>query len=199
LIVVSAGFADPVLSAQAAFRAVLDATARPATVQPLGASVQAPAPLSTGAAALAMTLCDHAVRVWLDADLRASEAVTEWLRFHCGCTVVDAPREAAFAFAGAPAALPPFEDFDLGTADYPDRSTTIVLQVRSLRSGTSLVLTGPGIPGRRTLCAAPLPDDMPARLAINRKYFPRGVDLILVTVNEVAALPRSVRIVSEEN
>ena len=196
---VSAGFADPVLSAQATFRAVLDATARPASVQPLGASILPPPPFSIGAAALALTLCDHDTTVWLDADLRASERVTEWLRFHCGCTVVDAPHEAAFAFVSAALALPRLEELALGTPDYPDRSTTVVVQVESFRSGTSLVLTGPGIPGRRTLRAAPLPDDMPARLAANRGRFPCGIDLLLVTANEVAALPRSVRIVREDN
>ena len=195
----SAGFADPVLSAQSTFRAVLDATARPASVHSLSASVSAPPPLSAGGAALALTLCDHDTPVWLDADLRASDRVTAWLRFHCGCTVVDAPHEAAFAFVSAPLALLPFDEFALGTPDYPNRSTTVLVQVESLRSGTSLVLTGPGIPGHRTFRAAPLPDDMPARLAANRGRFPCGIDLLLVTANEVAALPRSVRIVREDN
>ena len=76
------------------------------------------------------------------------------------------------------------------------RSTTIVLQVETLRHGPPLVLTGPGIRERAILHAAPLPDDMAARLADNRALFPRGVDLILVGPDEVAALPRSVRLVS---
>jgi len=195
--VVSVGFADPVLSAQSTFRAILEATARPGSVQPLAAAVSAPPPLSAGAAALALTLCDHDTGVWLDVDLRAADDVVEWLRFHCGCRLVDAPREAAFAFATAPRTLPPLAELNLGSPDYPDRSTTIVLQVESLRSGMTLVLTGPGIRGRRTLRAGPLPDDMPALLAVNRGWFPCGIDLLLVTASEVAGLPRSVRIASE--
>jgi alpha-D-ribose 1-methylphosphonate 5-triphosphate synthase subunit PhnH len=40
--------------------------------------------------------------------------------------------------------------------------------------------------------AQPLPPDFQARLAANRALFPRGVDLILVSPDAVAALPRSV-------
>jgi alpha-D-ribose 1-methylphosphonate 5-triphosphate synthase subunit PhnH len=37
-----------------------------------------------------------------------------------------------------------------------------------------------------------LPADLHDRLVANRALFPRGVDLILVSANSVAALPRSV-------
>jgi alpha-D-ribose 1-methylphosphonate 5-triphosphate synthase subunit PhnH len=98
-----------------------------------------------------------------------------------------------------PSELPAFDRFDLGTADYPDQSTTIVLQLDTLRSGSDLLLTGPGIQHRQSLRAAPLPEDIRARLIANRSLFPRGVDLILVAAGEVAGLPRSVRVVSEEH
>jgi alpha-D-ribose 1-methylphosphonate 5-triphosphate synthase subunit PhnH len=189
---------QPALAAQAGFRAVLDATASPGRVRTLAATASAPPPLSGAAATVALTLCDHDTPVWLDAVLRQSDAVCAWLRFHCGCRLVDATEAAAFAFAAAPAALPPFDRFCLGAPDYPDRSTTIVLQVETLRDGRPLVLAGPGIRERAILRAAPLPDDIAARLGDNRALFPRGVDLILVGADEVAALPRSVRLVSEK-
>jgi alpha-D-ribose 1-methylphosphonate 5-triphosphate synthase subunit PhnH len=137
--------------------------------------------------------------MWLDAGLRASDEAVTWLRFHCGSPIVDEPRAAAFALVSEPSGLPALDRFDLGTADYPDRSTTIVLQLDTLRSGTDLLLTGPGILGRLPLRAAPLPEDIRARLIANRSLFPRGVDLILVAAGEVAGLPRSVRVVSEEH
>jgi alpha-D-ribose 1-methylphosphonate 5-triphosphate synthase subunit PhnH len=189
-----AEFPESVLTAQATFRAILDATAAPGTVRPIAAAISPPPPLTHAAAAVALTLCDHDTPVWLDAALRASDPVCAWLRFHCGCRLVDAPGDAAFAFISFPLALPPFEAFNLGTLDYPDRATSLVLQVESLRSGPPLVLTGPGIRDRQVLRASPLPDDMPVRLALNRALFPRGVDLILVSADEVAALPRSVRL-----
>jgi alpha-D-ribose 1-methylphosphonate 5-triphosphate synthase subunit PhnH len=191
-------FPASVLAAQSTFRAILDVTASPGTVRPVAAAVPPPAPLSAGAAAVALTLCDNDTPVWLDAGLRESEAVRQWLRFHCGCKLVDAPGDAAFAFVSTAAALPPFENFNLGTPDYPDRSTTIVLAVETLQAGPPLALTGPGIRDRQVLRAAPLPADMLARLADNRALFPCGVDLILVTADEVAALPRSVRLAVQE-
>jgi len=195
----TAGFATPVLSAQTTFRAVLNALARPGTVHPITAEVSAPAPLSAGAAALALTLCDHDTPIWLDAGLRCAASVIAWLRFYCGSAIVDDPRAAAFAFVSKPSELPPFDRFNPGMPDYPDRSTTIVLQLESLGSGPALVLTGPGIRGRQSLRASPLPRDIGEWLVANRSLFPRGTDLILVTANEVAALPRSARVVGEED
>jgi alpha-D-ribose 1-methylphosphonate 5-triphosphate synthase subunit PhnH len=192
---IGAAFADPVLQAQSTFRAILDALARPGTVQPFGEAVDAPAPLSAGAAAVALTLCDHDTPVWLDPGLRGNDDVAQWLRFHCGCPIVENPRDAAFALVGDIENLPSFEAFNLGTAEYPDRATTIVLQVESFDEGINLVLEGPGIRGRASLCARPLPANIAERLAANRALFPRGVDLLLVTTSAVAGLPRSVRIV----
>jgi alpha-D-ribose 1-methylphosphonate 5-triphosphate synthase subunit PhnH len=194
---IGSGFADPVTSAQAAFRTILAATARPGTVCPISVEVSAPPALSPAAAAIALTLCDQDTLVWLDAPLRASEDIAAWLRFHCGAKIVDDPAVASFAFAADVRALPAFERFNLGTADYPDRSTTIVLCIDSFSSGPELVLEGPGIKTRQTVRAVPLPPDIVERLAANRSLFPRGVDLILASKSEIAALPRSVRLVDE--
>jgi len=44
----------------------------------------------------------------------------------------------------------------------------------------------------QSFSAQPLPQDFQTRIAANRALFPRGVDVILVSPNAVAALPRSV-------
>ncbi len=195
---IGSGFADPVTSTQAAFRAILAATSRPGTVCPIGAEVSAPPPLVPAIAAIALTLCDQDTPIWLDAPLRASRDVAAWLRFHCGARIVDDPAAGSFALAADARGLPAFECFNLGTADYPDRSTTIVLSVDSFQSGPALVLEGPGIKTRQSLRAAPLPDDIVSRLTVNRSLFPRGIDLILASTSAIAALPRSVRLISED-
>jgi alpha-D-ribose 1-methylphosphonate 5-triphosphate synthase subunit PhnH len=191
----ASGFPASVLQTQSTFRAILDALARPGNVQPLAENVVAPQPLSAGAAAVALALCDHDTPVWLDDRLRESEAVGEWLRFHCGCPLVTDPREAIFAFANDAAGLPPFESFNAGTNEYPDRSTTIVLAIETFEAAQGVSLAGPGIRARVSLHAAPLPADIGERLVRNRLLFPRGIDLLLVTANAVAGLPRSVRVV----
>src|SRR5690606_29695454 len=76
------GFRAPVFDAQAVFRAVRDAMARPGTTRPVPALAQPPLPLLPTAAAVALALCDHDTPVWLDPPLRRTAAVADWLTFH---------------------------------------------------------------------------------------------------------------------
>jgi alpha-D-ribose 1-methylphosphonate 5-triphosphate synthase subunit PhnH len=190
---VAAGFAEPVLAAQSTFRVVMDAMARPGTVRRL-AGIAAPAPLSPTAAAVALTLLDYETPFWLDAPLAAAPEVARWMSFHTGAPLTRDPAAAAFAFLADSAASPPFASFAPGSPEYPDRSTTLVLQVERLREGEGLILRGPGIAGSRRLAASPLPADFLDRLADNRAQFPRGVDVLLAAADAVAALPRSLRV-----
>ena len=137
-------FADPVLTAQSAFRAIMDAVARPGTVRSMAGWLSAPAPLSPGAAAIAMTLFDQDTPVWLDHWLAAVPEVGAWLRFHTGAAVVAESCRSAFASFPIPAQLPPFDAFQLGTPEYPDRSTTLVLQVDMIRCRTGVGLARAG-------------------------------------------------------
>lgn len=186
----------PALASQAVFRTIMDVTARPGKVLPLPFGLDAPAPLSRSAAALMSTLLDYETSVWLDRALAGTPAVAQWINFQTGARIVTEPQLASFAIIADPAHVPPFERFSLGTGEYPDRSTTLVLQVESLGQGRNLHLSGPGIAGSVTFSADPLPDDIEARLAGNRALFPRGVDLILVSRDAMAALPRSVRLIA---
>jgi alpha-D-ribose 1-methylphosphonate 5-triphosphate synthase subunit PhnH len=190
---IEAAFSDPVLAAQATFRAVLVATARPGTVARLTQPLTAPSPLAAGVAAIALTLCDQDTPVWLDPGLRGVPAVAEWLRFHTGARIVENPGIAAFALVSSSRA-PPFDRFNVGTPEYPDRSTTVVLQAESFRQGPSFTVTGPGIRVEQKVQITPLPSDMVERLAANRRLFPRGIDLLLATETEIMALPRAVHV-----
>jgi alpha-D-ribose 1-methylphosphonate 5-triphosphate synthase subunit PhnH len=104
---------------------------------------------------------------------------------------VAAPREAAFAVVSEPMRMPPLTDFAQGSADYPDRSTTLIIGVRAL-STQGWRLEGPGINGHVHFSAAPLPEDFAGQMRANHAAFPRGVDVFLVTEDAIAALPRSV-------
>mgnify|MGYP005849711125 CR=1 FL=1 len=182
------GFADPPLGAQATFRRLLDAMARPGSVAVLDAP-PAPAPLAPAAGAVALTLCDADTGVWLDAALCTPEVIA-WLRFHTGCRIVETPEEAAFVFAAEPAALA-FDRLPAGSDDFPDRSATAVLQIASLDRGPPLRLSGPGIEAEGTLRVEGLPAGFVAWRARNRAAYPRGVDVVLVAGATIAALPRS--------
>jgi alpha-D-ribose 1-methylphosphonate 5-triphosphate synthase subunit PhnH len=123
-----------VFAAQSTFRKVMDAMARPGSIQTVASTAAAPGPLSPAAAAIALTLFDHDTPIWLGAPF-ATDAIASWLRFNTGCPIVGDQGQSAFALAGDSAALPPLETFALGTPDYPDRSTTVILQVGSLTDG----------------------------------------------------------------
>ena len=187
-------FADPVHDSQRSFRAVMSALARPGTIVPIVATVAPPAPLSPAAAAIALTLLDYETPVWIDAALAAPREIADWFRFHTGAPITSEPSSAAFAFVADVARAPTFETFAQGSIEYPDRSTTLVLQVEQLSGGGGFSLSGPGIAGTRTLAAAPLPSGFREQLVRNRALFPRGIDVVLVAKNEIAALPRTVRI-----
>lgn len=176
---------------QATFRALMDCMARPGEIKTLGC-VDAPPPLMAGTAAIVRSLADYETPVWLDASL-AEPAVAAWIRFQTGAPVVTDPRQAAFAFVGSGAVLPDFATFSSGSEDYPDRSTTLVVQVERF-SGATLSLTGPGIRTEGALAVEPLPDDFADRWAANHALFPRGIDVLLVAGDRIAALPRTVRV-----
>lgn len=200
----AAAFADPVHESQAAFRAVMDAMARPGSVHRLEGLAGAPAPLSPVAAAVAMTLADFETPVFIDAILAGNPEVARWLTFHSGAPIVRDPAQAAFALIADAGSAPSLDAFAIGTDTYPDRSTTLIVQVGALdgggRSSTvrSLHLEGPGIRGGATLGVSGLPADIVGRLAANRALFPRGVDLILAGPDAVAALPRSTRVRADD-
>ena len=184
------GFSDPVTSAQSTFRAVLDAMARPGVAPQLAVDAGTPPGLAPATAALALTLFDHDTPIWRDAALN-SDAIAHWLRFHTGAPLTGDPMRAAFALIGDPANMPALASFSAGTADYPDRSTTLILQVDSLFEGVPLTLRGPGIKTTATLAPTPLPQDFITALQANRALFPRGVDFMFCAADSIAALPRT--------
>jgi alpha-D-ribose 1-methylphosphonate 5-triphosphate synthase subunit PhnH len=191
----SASAVNTAFASQSAFRALMEAFARPGEIRTLE-EVAAPAPLAPATAALVQALADYETPVWLDAAFAAAPAVAEWIRFRTGAAIVTEARDAAFALIADPLALPEFDSFALGTEDYPDRSTTVIVQV-ALFKGPAITLKGPGIKDRQSLAATPLPVDFAERLRANRELFPRGIDVVLVAGAQMAALPRSVRVVTE--
>jgi alpha-D-ribose 1-methylphosphonate 5-triphosphate synthase subunit PhnH len=190
-----AGFTDKVLSAQSTFRSVMDAMAHPGSVQRIVSAAGTPSAMTRGTAAIALTLFDHDTPVWLDAAMSATPEVAMWLKFHTGAPLVTDSSIAGFALVGDPRTLPALDRFAFGSNEYPDRSTTLILQVGSLTGGPVVELQGPGIDGSATLRASIQPQDLFERLAINTTLFPRGIDVVLVHDDSIVAIPRTTRLV----
>ena len=190
-----AGFVDKVLSAQCTFRSVMDAMARPGSVQHVVAAVGTPVPMMRGTAAIALTLFDHDTPVWLDARMSETSEVAKWLKFHSGAPVIADSAVCSFALIGDPTVLPELSRFAFGSNEYPDRSTTLIMQVESLVEGPLYELGGPGIDGTAMLRATIAPRDLFERLAVNGALFPRGMDVVLVSGEEIVAIPRTTRLI----
>jgi alpha-D-ribose 1-methylphosphonate 5-triphosphate synthase subunit PhnH len=178
------GFVAPAFDAAVAFRAIMDAMARPGTIVTVAGAVP-PGGLSAAAAVVLLTLADGTTPVHLAgaADCAAARA---WLAFHTGAPVTDAGR-AVFA-AGPWDAILPFDRFPMGDPAYPDRSATLIGEVARLAPDGAR-LTGPGIKGSAQLS---VPDAAPFRT--NRRLFPLGVDVILTCGDRLACLPRSTHV-----
>jgi alpha-D-ribose 1-methylphosphonate 5-triphosphate synthase subunit PhnH len=182
------GFADPVLGAQSAFRAILEAMSRPGTVQRVGADLTPPAPLCPSAAAVLLTLVDADTTLHLGQGL---DGAADWIGFHCGAPLTTSIAAASFALA---LEMPPLGSLATGTDDAPQVSGTLILQVASVNRGTGYQIAGPGLKAPAILRVSGLPDDFVAQWAANHALAPRGVDIILCAAAELVALPRSLAI-----
>lgn len=178
------GFADgPIQSAQA-FRAILDAMARPGKIVALCGAAP-PAPLSIASGVALLTLTDATTPLHL-AGAADCAPVRDWVAFHIGARLVGA-EDAAFAL-GTWAALQPVSRFAVGQPDYPDRSATLIVEMDHL-TNHGATLTGPGI---ETATWLSLPET--AAFRANRSQFPLGFDCLFTCGNRIAGLPRSTKV-----
>lgn len=184
------GFADPVHDAQHSFRQILGALARPGLVQAVVAEVPTPLGLTMATAAACLTLLDLEVIVWLPPGLDPS--VRQWLVFHTGCRFTDQPGEADFAIVTAPTQGLDLAAFNPGTSEYPEASTTVLLQVPDLTNGEPVQLQGPGIRGQIEIAPQVLPSFWP-QWQRNTAGYPLGVDVILTGDRALMGLPRTAR------
>ena len=179
----SGGFADPATQSAHAFRSVMEAMARPGTIQDIEGAAP-PAPLSPAMGAVLLTLCDTETPVYLAGDMDC-DAVRAWLSFHTGAPFVG-PAHCMFA-VGKWDALAPLAVYPTGTSECPDRSATLIVECSELAAGATL--TGPGIKDQATLS---LPEV--EAFQANRTLFPLGLDFIFTCGERLAALPRSTEV-----
>jgi alpha-D-ribose 1-methylphosphonate 5-triphosphate synthase subunit PhnH len=171
----------------------MEAVARPGTRADFGDAVEPPAGLGVAAATVALTLLDFETLVWLDPALRGGETEA-WVRFHCGCPLTVNAAEAAFAIVTDAKAAPRLDAFNLGDARYPDRSTTVILQVDSLDGGQAVTLAGPGIESQAVIAPKGLPEGFWEQMQDNNAKFQFGVDVLIVSGPALTAVPRSSQI-----
>ncbi|PTB20989.1 phosphonate C-P lyase system protein PhnH [Trinickia symbiotica] len=187
------GFADPVHDAQACFRVLLEALARPGTAYSIDVELDDDAQRRWPAAAFAamLTLVDFSTPVWLQ---QHDESLAQAIRFHTGAPLTDEPEAASFAYIADAASLPAPDTFSLGTPEEPQGSATLLIRVDALEGGRPLTLSGPGI--RSSVRVGPVGiADMfwHARAALSAQA-PCGLDCYLVCGRSVVGIPRTTRV-----
>lgn len=179
------GFADAPVDAARAFRACLNAMARPGRIETV-AGAAPPAPLSVAAGVALLTLCDPETPVHL-AGAHDCGAVRDWITFHTGAPF-SGPAGAVFA-VGSWAAVQPLDAYPIGTATYPDRSATLIVEMPGLTAEGGARLSGPGI---RDSARLALPET--AAFRRNAALFPLGLDFVFTAGDRLAALSRTTRV-----
>lgn len=190
------GFVHPVHDAQGVFRKLLKAMSEPGRVQSL-ASGSPVGSLSPAAFAVAQTLFDQTVAVWLGHSFN-DDTVRHNLLFHTGAKLTDLRPDVQFALCTIEE-LESLDGFPRGSAEYPETACTLILQVAQVAEGAretcaQLRLSGPGIPEQRLISVAPLPLYIAEYLQHRPDLFPQGLDLILVAEQELVAIPRTCRV-----
>ena len=194
--VLHGGFENPVFDAQSTFQTVMQAMAEPGIIHEIKPKSQAPAPIEPAMSAVLLALADADTPFWMTTTL-AQTSLKSWLSFHCGAPETEEKASATFAVMERGAAIPAFELFATGSQEYPDRSTTMIIELDAFDGGDVLTLSGPGINGAREIAPSGLPPHFITRWAGNRAAFPRGVDIVFTCGTRLFCLPRSTTVMKK--
>ena len=198
---IGTGFHDISLGSQSAFRSALEALSYPGRAVPLAVTFEAPTATHASSSGLLLALLEPGSKLWLSPSLINTDAAT-WIVFHTDCKITPHQHEADFAWIKNWNELPKLENFALGTDEYPDHSTTCVIDIAASSLPTpktpTLTLVGPGIAhtstiGQLSATAAQLAGFV-SQWAQNHASFPRGVDVFFATSTGLIGLPRTTRI-----
>ena len=184
------GLPDGVHDSQQAFRAVLDALARPGQVRTIGPALPGVA-LGGAMARLLLSLSDDESPVWWqhpDADLQ------HWLRFHTGAGLAERPEASSFAVLADRGKRPALADFACGTAQAPEFSSTLLIELPALSGGPALEWRGPGIQDVQRVSLQGLPFEFWTQWQANHAAFPQGVDIVFTCGEDALGLPRTTRV-----
>lgn len=190
------GFDDIPTESAGIFRAVLDAMSHPGTMQNQLTNLHPPAPLLSTCAAVILTLVDNDTPLWLAPELMGVDVI-QYLKFHTGATLVENASDAAFAVFLA-SDIPDLNQFQSGTAEYPDRSATMIIQIDGGGDASPINLSGPGIKHRQEFSAPGLDGEFWRKVRSNNSKFPLGLDFVFCLPEGIAACPRSSAIMLEE-
>jgi len=188
---------NDIYDAQRHFRVLLDAMARPGRINLLpSVEVSPPAPLTRGAAWIALALLNSDVHFHVGA---ADEAASAYLQANTGSRP-SAASGADFLFLNGTGSAAALREAPLGLPAYPEGGATAVAMVGGLgrssaQGGLALTLTGPGIEHQEQVCISGLSAEFLEIRQDRNAEFPLGLDFMFVTGDgHVLCLPRTTRV-----
>jgi len=182
------------------FRTILDSMSRPGKLNRFAPIALTPPPgLHRAAAYIGLALLNS------DASFHAeslSSAAVAYLRANTHAPVASQPTQADFIFVSGPdpRADELLAEARVGQPAYPETGASLVVQVSSLGKsshvgGLQLELVGPGIETREIVFVDGLRPELLDVLRAKNKEFPLGIDLHLVSADEILlGLPRTTKI-----
>lgn len=208
------GFDNPVHDSQYCFRQLMTAMSEPGTVHQVR-YLSAPDELLPSVYQVALTLFDAQTTVALSTSLNTAEIVQP-LVFHCGSPIIAATPRHRSPAGSSDEHEQPTADFivfsvsewadiigcsqiTMGEPEYPDRSTTLIMQVPGistvpLANVMKLRLTGPGIDRERIVFIKGVDAAIVRDWQRNQARFPLGVDLLVCCPESLLALPRTCQV-----
>ncbi len=179
------------------FRVLLDAMAKPGHVFEFASKIHAIEPAFATTLAIAQTLFDFQTPLWLAPEFN-TDAIKPHLKFHTGAPIVEGLSGASFAILSAKTQLPLLRQFEQGTHEYPDRSTTVIIQVDNFDKD-AVMLSGPGLKQPVGFGVQGLSEQFWLDMMVNHHSYPLGVDVIFASSHAIACCPRSTCITLKES
>ncbi len=184
----SHGFDDPALGSQQTFRSIIDAMANPGQLVTIHATPCAPAVINPASAATCLTLLDDETPVWTD--LSWKNPAISWLQFGCGSSVVTEPCMAKFAIVTRPASMPPLDYFRIARVEYPEKATTVVIQVNDIVPLADNKYSDISFDDSTQLELKGVPENFWQQCQHLSQEYPMGIDIFFTCEDVLASLPK---------
>ncbi|CAB1077425.1 hypothetical protein D1AOALGA4SA_5214 [Olavius algarvensis Delta 1 endosymbiont] len=187
-------FDDFIPGSQETFQAIFAAMEHPGQLVTIPHNPAAPDILNWASAATCLTLLARETPVWIDIDQQNS--AVSWLQNRCQSSVVTEPCMANFAIVTRPDNMPDLEYFRVGTYDYPEKATTVLIQVEDILPDIAYSATGIGFDQRPQLELKGLSERFWHQWRRLSGRHPLGIDVFITCEDVLTALPKSARYIN---
>jgi alpha-D-ribose 1-methylphosphonate 5-triphosphate synthase subunit PhnH len=183
------GFDGPALGSQQTFQAIMTAMEHPGQLVTIHQNPDAPDIFNWASAATCLTLLDRETPVWIDIDQHS--AAVSWLQHCCQSSVVTELCMANFAIVTKPVNMPDLEYFRVGTSDYPENATTVLIQVDDILPDVANRTIGIGFDQRPRLVPQGLSEQFWQQWRQLSGRHPLGIDIFITCEDVLIMLPKS--------